>query len=369
MRPATVPVLSLILALVLNLVLLWPAGTGQLVHKPADAATPGAPVLLNPGFECGDGYHDQPGVHGMVPNGWVADILTGGDPFMVSTQMWATMSCDPNDMSWEKIEGHDSYIFMAAYAPFGQDFVAPPFDLVLYQPVTVTPGTPYSLSAWMTSLCGGSATPSDCPQGAYIAKMAGLDPTGGVDPTAQSVVWTEDRRPHTEVRWANLALAATAQGSNLTVFIRTVSPFLHHGNHVFADAVKLVHAPSSHITSLETSGNSIGIAWAGELGPDIDAIPAGNYRISFEVQVRAGAGQWQSWVTNQEAGRAFFIASPSCYDQTYRFRVRSAARQIPGQKGAWPDHRFVGVWVESTPVAVPHALTCTHAVRLPVISQ
>ena len=368
MRRAAVLVQLPVLALILNLVLAWPVRAVQTAEAPVVGASTGAPVLLNPGFECGDGYHDQPGVHGMVPNGWTGSILTGSDPFMVSTQMWATMSCDPNDMTWEKLEGHDSNIFMAAFAPYGQDFVAPPFDLVLYQPITVTPGTPYSLSAWMTSLCGGSATPSDCPQGAYIAKMAGLDPAGGVDPTAQSVVWTEDRRPHTEVRWTNLVLATTAHNSNLTVFIRANSPFQHHGNHVFADAVKLVRAPSSRFVSLEASGHSIGIGWAGDLGPDIAAIPAGNYRLTFEVQVRTGEASWQSWLTNQDAGWAMFTALPSCRDQTYRFRVRSMAHQIPGQAAAWPDHHFVGVWTESTPVTVPPALTCSHKMRLPMVS-
>ena len=354
-----------VLTLILNLVLALPALAYQTGRAPVAIPEPGSPVLLNPGFECGDGYHDQPGIHGMVPNGWTASILAGGDPFMASTQMWAKMSCDPNDMRWEKLEGHDSNIFMAAYASYGQDFAAPPFDLVLYQPVNVTPGTSYSLSAWMTSLCGGSTTPSDCPQDAYIAKMAGVDPTGGIDPTAPSVLWMEDRRPHTEVRWTNLFLATTAQGPALTVFIRALSPFRHHGNHVFADAVKLVRAPTSHITIQEPRGNAIEMTWSGELGPDITAIPAGNYRLTFDVQVRAGAAPWQSLLTGQNAGSHTFVAPYSCFDRTYHFRVRSMAQQVVGQKGAWPDHRFVGVWVEPAPVAVMHALSCAHSARLP----
>jgi len=53
------------------------------------AAVEGGPVLQNPGFECGDGYHDEPGIRGMVPNGWTATILSGEKPFTVSTQLWA----------------------------------------------------------------------------------------------------------------------------------------------------------------------------------------------------------------------------------------------------------------------------------------
>ena len=366
MRGRVITALS-VLALILNLVLASPAQAQQLDLAPVAIAEPGSPVLLNPGFECGDGYHDQPGIHGMVPKGWTASILAGGDPFMVSTQMWATMSCDPTDMGWEKIEGHDSNIFMAAYAPYGQDFAAPPFDVVLYQPVSATAGTSYSLSAWMTSLCGGSTTPSDCPQDAYIAKMAGVDPTGGVDPTAPTVLWIEDRRPHTEVRWTNLFLATTAQGPALTVFLRVLSPFYHHGNHVFADAVKLVRAPTSHVTVLERRGNTIEMAWTGELGPDITAILAGNYRLTFDVQVRSGAAPWQSLLTEQPAGSHTYVAPQSCFDRTYHFRVRSMAQQVVGQKGAWPDHHFVGVWVESEPVTVMHAFTCAHSAHLPLV--
>lgn len=365
MRSRFVTTLS-VLALVLHLAPAWRVRADQPDRAPATIAEPGSPVLLNPGFECGDGYHDQLGIHGMVPNGWTALVLTGGDPFMASTQMWATMSCDPNDMGWEKLEGHDSHIFMAAYAPYGQDFAAPPFDLVLHQPVNVSPGTPYSLSAWMTSLCGGSTTPSDCPQDAYIAKMAGLDPTGGVNPNAQSVLWVEDRRPHTEARWTNLFLATTAQGPSLAVFIRAVSPFRHHGNHVFADAVMLVRAPTSRVTLSEPSRNSIEIAWTGDLGPDIAAIPAGNYRLTFDVQVRFDAAPWQSLLTDQDAATHTFVAPQSCFDRSYRFRVRSMARQVAGQKGAWPDHRFVGVWMESAPVTVFHAFSCPHSTHLPM---
>ena len=368
MRSRVLPGLS-VLVLILNLVMALPVRALQPDRVPVAIKEAEPPVLLNPGFECGDGYYDQPGIHGMVPNGWTASILTGGDPFMASTQMWATMSCDPNDMTWEKLEGHDSHIFMAAYARYGQDFPAPPFDLVLHQPASVTPGAAYSLSAWMTSLCGGSTTPSDCPQGAYIAKLAGLDPTGGSDPTAPTVLWVEDRRPHTEIRWTNLSLAAIAQGPALTVFIRTVSPFFHHGNHVFADAAKLVRAPTSRIAIMEPRGNSIEIAWSGDLGPDIAAIPAGNYRLAFDVQVRSGTAPWQSLLTDRDAGTHTFVAPPSCFDRTYHFRVRSMAQQVAGQKGAWPDHRFVGVWVESAQVTVTRAFSCNHKGLLPMVFE
>lgn len=308
-----------------------------------------APVLQNPGFECGDGYHDEPGIHGMVANGWTGKILNG-TPFMASTQMWAKYSCDPNDMSWEKLEGHDSNIFMGAWAPYGEGFESPPFDVALYQPVDVSAGTEYSLSAWMTSLCGGSAMPNTCPAGAYIAKMAGLDPTGGANPLGATVQWTENRRPHIEVPWANLSVATTAQTNKLTVFVRINSPFLHHENTAFADAVKLVRAPTSYFTSVRSVCNGIAVSWNGNLGPDIPAIPETNHKLSFELQVRKGGDDWQPWLSGQAAASAIFTPPAQNWGQTHQFRIRAWGIQPDGQPGAWPNHHFVGVWHESNTI-------------------
>jgi hypothetical protein len=162
------------------------------------AALDAAPMLQNPGFECGDGFHDQPGIPGMVPNGWTAKILTAPAK-VLSTQLWAKLGgCDPNDMSWEKLEGYDSLILLPGEVLYNQYFDAPPYDVALWQTVNVTPNVDYSLSAWMTSLCGGSSSPSSCPPGAYMAKMAALEPSGGQNPAASTLRWVEDRRPHTE---------------------------------------------------------------------------------------------------------------------------------------------------------------------------
>ncbi len=331
-------------------------------------AEPGAPVLVNPGFECGQGYHAQPGINGMVPNGWTAAVLNG-TPHINSTQLWGRGgSCDPADMRWEKLEGHDSLI-MLAYPPGGSD-LAPPFDAAVYQRVAVTPGTAYSLSAWMVSLCGGSAMPNDCPAGYYLSKLAGLDATGGTDTRAATVGWVEDRRPHYIARWVNLVTAATAQSDAMTVFVRLYSPFSHHGNHGFADAVKLVRAPTAQLTQLQPARDTISVAWTGSLGPDIAAIPGGNYRLYFEVEVAAGvAATWQPWLSNQPAGGAVLSIGGSCVDRTYRFRVRVRAEQPAGEPGARPNHRFISVWQESAPVRVARTVVCDEQAFLPMVRR
>jgi hypothetical protein len=255
-------------------------------------------------------------------------------------------------MGWEKLEGYDSNIFLAQWTPYGEDFVAPPFDVALSQAVEVAPGGEYSLSAWMTSLCGGSADPN-CPAGAYIAKMAGLDPTGGTDPLAGTVEWTEDRRSHYEARWANLIVATTAQASTLTVFMRVNSPFTYHGNTAYADAVKLVRSPSSKFTGLGLGFKSISVSWDGSLGPDIPAIPGTKHELAFELQVRTAGGAWQPWLSGQPVGSAAFAPPLAGQGKTYQFRIRAWAIQPPGSHGSWPDHHFVGVWHESAEIYMP----------------
>ncbi len=133
---------------------LWPPIPGA---ADPGAPDPGAPALINPGFECDDGYHPQAGIRGLIPNGWTAQLLAG-DPDLVSARMRFYYVCDHNpDDFVDRLEGWDDFIFAA------QDIETPPepgkpFDALIYQQVAVTPGVAYSLSGWMVSLCGGSAT-------------------------------------------------------------------------------------------------------------------------------------------------------------------------------------------------------------------
>jgi hypothetical protein len=352
-----------------------PAAYGPPPARPAlPVAQTGAPVLENPGFECGQGYHDQDGINGMVPDGWNGVVLLGTNPRpkMCSTQMlFSGGSCDPTNRGFEKLEGHDSYVMLADWKGVGQDFVAPPFDVALYQQVAVTPGVDYSVSGWITSLCGGSASPSDCPGGYYISKMVGLDPTGGTDPLSPNVQWMEDIRPHTEVRWANMRVGARAQGGTITVFVRIKSPFLHHGNHAFADAVKLVRAPAAHFVNLpaEMSNRSLTLSWTGDLGPDIPQIPNQKYQLYYELQYRIGAtGQWRDLGIDASATSASFLAASPDPGAEYYFRVRPRAEQPDGTKnGAYPNHRFPGAWTTAGPVRVAAGVPSLARAYLPAV--
>ncbi len=312
---------------------------------------PPAPTVTNPSFECSQGVYPLPGPQGVmqVPVGWSVVFLDGA-PWVNSARMHFTGGCGGG---WvERLEFEDSLTVLA------QDIETPPepgkpFDLAVYQQVSVEPGHAYSFSGWMVSLCGGSAVPNDCPEEAYMAKMLGLDPTGGTDPLADTVIWVEDRRNFIEngqrVGWVDQYLAATAQGNTMTLFGRIRSPFRWHGNHAFMDAFSLVVAPEAHFVDLNPSPPDfhLTVTWAGSLSSQIAAIPGQTYGLLFELQYKVGEnGVWQPWLAEQPAGSAVFYAQQP--NTPHYIRVRARAEQ--GPNGAWPNHRYPSVWTVSPPI-------------------
>jgi hypothetical protein len=357
---------SLLLALVAFALM---RDTGPALARSAHPTGAGLPALVNGNFECTQGFHSQTGIDGNVPAGWTA-VLLNGYPRINSTNLEYDHNCG-EDYGNEKIEGWDSWVLLS------QDNETPPepgkpFDAVLFQQVDVTQGVAYSLSGWMVSLCGGSTMPNDCPSGYYMAKMLGIDPTGGTDPLAASVLWVEDRRNFTESRWANLRLGTTARSDKLTVFARIRSPFRWHGNYAFLDACSLVRAPTAAFEGLPATvpGRQVTVRWNGAQSPDIATIPGGTYRLLFDMQYRpAGDAAWTDWQTGQPAGEAVFTAPATCGVRAYEFRLRARSEQPPAPpEGAWPNHRYPGDW--SAPASVQFVMpACPPRAYLPLLSK
>ncbi|HMN31634.1 MAG TPA: hypothetical protein PKE45_26030 [Caldilineaceae bacterium] len=223
------------------------------------------------------------------------------------------------------------------------------------QQVSATVGGAYSLSGWLLSLCGGSKTPSDCPPDHYIAKMLGLDPTGGIDPLADSVVWVENRHNFWEndkkVGWTNLFTSVVAQAPTVTVFARVNSPFQWHGNHAFIDSFSLVRSPAATLAlPAAVTGTVVIVIWEAEQSPDVAAIANGNYHLYVDIQVRpAGEVAWRDLVTGHEGSGSQVFGAP-CTDRAYEFRIRARSEQPENEDGAWPNQRYPGVWSEAVPV-------------------
>lgn len=332
-------------------------------------------MLTNASFECSAGTYalDAPqGGKMQIHQGWTVSFLQG-TPWLYSASMQFNRGSCGGGAHVEKIEGGDSLAIFAHDLEW-TDKPGKPFDVAVYQQVQATPGSAYSLSAWMLSLCGGSTMPNDCPPGFYMAKMLGIDPTGGTDPNAESVIWIEDRRNFVEngqrVGWVNLRLGTVAQAETITVFGRINSPFQWHGNHAFIDAFSLVEAPLAEFLAVPgmIDGDSVELSWQGKQSHQIELIPSGVYELKFDIEYQVGdEGEWQSWLSDQPLGKATFKARKAQVPHHFRVRARSE-QPTGGPAGAWPNHRYPGTWCN--PVTVTFGSEPPqHTVFIPNISR
>jgi hypothetical protein len=320
---------------------------------------PRAPVLVGGNFECADGYVEGTnpiGKTSFIHTGWSALYLTGA-PSMGSTQLTYAGSCSEQPNTFiEKLEGGDSLVVRS------QDIETlpepgKPFDLALYQQITATVGGEYSLSGWMVTTCEDPPGSRSCPDGVYIAKAIGIDPRGGVDPDAPSVIWEENHINYVDeegkaMGWQNLRLGVRALAPKITVFARMTSPTQLRGNKGFMDAMSLVRAPVAALLPLpaQVMSETVEIEWTGMQSADVAAIPGGTYQLLFDLQVRQAGGEWRDWLVGEIDERSMQF-TPGCTNASYEFRVRARAEQPPAPpEGASPNHRYPGAWSE--PVTV-----------------
>ncbi len=150
-----------------------------------------------------------------------------------------------------------------------------------------------------------------------------------------------------------MSISAMAQAPTITLFARVQSPFRWHGNHAFIDALSIVRAPLSTLTApAVVTGTDVLLQWAGLQSPDIAAIAGGTYRLLYDIQARQRVTEtWTDFLVGQEAaGSAPFPVG--CADTVYEFRVRTRAEQPdpPAPAGAWPNHRYPGLWSDAIAV-------------------
>ncbi|HSN76556.1 MAG TPA: hypothetical protein VL334_15895, partial [Anaerolineae bacterium] len=148
-------------------------------------------------------------------------------------------------------------------------------------------------------------------------------------------------------------------------------PFQWHGNHAFADAFSLVRAPTAYFVDSPAliSDTEARVQWDGALSPEIQATPGSTHRLLFDVQYRAGAqGAWIDWLTDRPAESAIFTVGACTGERAYAFRVRSRAEQLDGS-GAWPNHRYPGVWSELASIVLTSQTVCVPRAYLPLVLQ
>ncbi|HIE55831.1 MAG TPA: hypothetical protein EYP90_11755, partial [Chromatiaceae bacterium] len=140
--------------------------------------------LINPGFE----------IRGPAPG------------YIIGWRKWGTVDGIMESGRWLfGIRAHGGRFF------FGTGAGSNTKNGGIYQTIKVFPGALYQVSAWhLTRREGGR--PGD------VANRLGVDPTGGRDPNAPTVIWTPFR--WTEGRWERLSLRVRAKGPALTIFLQ-----------------------------------------------------------------------------------------------------------------------------------------------------
>lgn len=353
--------------LLVVVVVLWLA---QVEVEPAVAAgrnwtvPPAPPVLINPDFECSDGY--VPGKNPndeetLIPQGWTV-LYRSGSPIVSSTRQFYAKVCEEHDRGAfiERLHQWDSLLVRS------EDIETPPepgkpFDVVIYQRVPALLGGTYSLSAWMVTLCGNKGEPFDCPSGYYMAKAVAIDPLGGTDPDAPHLEWVENRLNFVDeagkrLGWQNLRTSTVALGDTITVFARMTSPFQWHGNLGFMDAFSLVRGPLAALDKLPDTavkGEALPLTWQARQSEDVAALADGNYDLMIDVQARLlPNGEWRDLAVGAAAEDGQVTFTPRCADVRYALRLRARTEQPDGEPGAYPNHRYNGVWSAPQTVAV-----------------
>lgn len=174
-----------------------------------------------------------------------------------------TFNCDFNsftDYSTEgsrRVVGDGWYFWVEEGNPafeHGEDSPVPPsqqiwsdggnFRVGIYQVVNnLTPGATY--------IAGVGWVPYTSPDGS-IMRQVGIDPYGGTNPTAPTVIWgPEDWRFS---RFTNLEVRAVAQTPSITVFIRVYNPVSHGADLVFIDGANLIQDTSVPVVPVLPAG-------------------------------------------------------------------------------------------------------------------
>jgi LysM repeat protein len=109
-----------------------------------------------------------------------------------------------------------------------------------------------------------------------IDLRAGIDPTGGANPYASTVVWSDPMR--SDDSWSKLSLTATSLGSRVTVFVFSTPKYPVRHNEVFLDDARLVVVGYEELSAVEIPDptaleNPLAVSEPFELGDEVVSGP------------------------------------------------------------------------------------------------
>lgn len=271
-------------------------------------------LLKNPGMEVYDPpYSQYDGVNCQVATGWERFWYGSPEPYWMDTRVFAYSHLGGD---WvERIEGTTSQLL----------FSTEPYTAGIQQEVSgLTPGAGYGFHAAMLTIFQTSAPPA---VDNTMFKQVGMDPTGGTDPQAPTVVWDE-ADGHDEGPWSiNLRTAVYAEVPTMTVFIRVISPFdagpAPYLNLSFLDSAILAETPVvTAISPPHTEVPTFTVRW------DNAVAAPGGYVRWYDVQwLDEVEGEWHDWYAQTSVLQSTFVAEPG---HAYRFRARAWQRYDNG---------------------------------------
>lgn len=179
-------------------------------------------LLKNGGFE--EGFYGWGPNDSQVPNGW--------QPFVIQDPSAPPQFKDSAAFGGfvERLDGEHALIIWSHWVPF---------DAGVYQQVQVTPGTGYVAAIEWAPMQSFNPEAGGKVDGDYIARVVGLDPAGGTDPNAPSVVWCQELWKQKRATKDRLKISVVAQSNTMTVFLRVKNPQPHGQDQVFFDVVSL----------------------------------------------------------------------------------------------------------------------------------
>ena len=292
-------------------------------------AVPDFQLLVNPGMEIYDPpYAQYQGVDCQVALGWQRFWYNSPEPVWMDTRVFdRNLGCN----CWvERIEGSTSQLL----------FSTEPYTAGLQQQVTgLLPGVGYGFHAAMLTIFQTSA--GGAADGTMI-KQIGIDPTGGSDPRAPTVVWSEPD-DHDEGPWdIDQRVAAFAESPTMTVFIRVISPYpagqAPYLNLSFLDSAILAQTPTVRASSPPSSEEpTFLVEW-----DNVEPAPGGAELRWLEVQwLDEAEGLWHDWLLKTDKVREIFTGEMG---HAYRFRARAFQKYPNGAHlyspyRAWGDTR------------------------------
>lgn len=307
--------LRLRIGAVLLLSLLAASGSPVVLLASSPSMAPDAveyQLLTNAGMEVYDAsYGKFHNVNCQVATGWQRFSYDGPEPCFMDTRVFASSHLGGG---WvERIEGSTSQMVVSTE----------PYNAGILQQVTgLTPGLGYGFHAAMLTIFQTSAGDPD--DGTMI-KDVGIDPTGGTDPQASTVVWSEPD-DHDLGPWdTERRTAVWAQGSTATVFIRVRSPYPSGGlplmNQSFLDSAILAQTPTVTAVSPGMSeSTSFLVRWDNAVAaPGVRDLKG--YDVQWMDVAQGGWHDWINWIpgTPVNATQATFTGERG---HTYRFRAR-----------------------------------------------